>query len=77
MKNLLKDLWDGLGSWIICVAVVAIVTSLFFEVGYRIKASEERRMLNQVYPAWTKLHPDKQLTYEEWRVLYRKNLLPR
>ena len=77
MKSFLKDAWDALGSWIMCFAVAAIVVTVFFMAFDRMRASEESRLMNQVYPAWTKLHPDKQLTYEEWHVLYQKNLLPR
>ena len=77
MKTFLKDAWDLLGTWIVCGAIVGTLMTLYLTGKERERRAEELRLINQVYPAWTKLHPDKSLSYDEWRALYRRNTLPR
>jgi hypothetical protein len=73
MKNWIIDNAYGIYFTSIIFAMAGMASACFI---YGLK-TREREIITQVYPAWTKLHPENQLAYEEWRVLYRRGLLPR
>lgn len=38
-------------------------------------AKRERELREEVYPAWVAYNPNADITYEQWRILYERNLL--
>lgn len=60
---------------IILVAVVLIALIVFCIAisDQRATRATERQTL---YTAWSKIHPDQRLTFDEWMTLYRADLLP-
>lgn len=55
---------------IVIVSIIAAITFPAFEKARR-NGPEEVRL----YQAWTKLHPNSNITYEEFRLLRRNGLL--
>jgi predicted negative regulator of RcsB-dependent stress response len=73
MKNWILENLDGVILWVVIIVAGSVAwTCLSIS-----EARREAMTRSQLYPAWSKVHPQVELTYDEWHVLYRKNLLPK
>jgi hypothetical protein len=73
MKNWIAD--NAYGIYFTALMAVCIFFMAVCLVHSQKAREAEKR--DQIYPAWVKVHPSTNLTYDEWNVLYRKNLLPK
>lgn len=69
--------------WLGPTLTVLFVVSTFSFVVFKFEQWEERRLLNykalqmSAYSAWTKIHSDKRITFEEWNSLRELDILPK
>jgi hypothetical protein len=58
----------------IAIILVAILIAVILIVGFMMPPSEKK--LLKIYAAWSLLYPQAKVPFEEWRLLWKEDLLP-
>lgn len=64
------------GFTLIEVLIMIVICGILASLAFSSSSHRSDEYMNTLYEAWSELHPEYNLTSDEWKVLYDNQMLP-